>query len=176
MNRSISPTLTFYGGAGTVTGSKYLVSSSNERVLLDCGLFQGLKPLRLRNWEPPPFDPRRLDAVVLSHAHLDHCGSLPVLVRHGFRGPIHCTAATADLVKIVLADSARLQEEEAARANRHHTSKHDPALPLYTSSDAARTVTMLERHRFGKSVSVSRSMRATFARAGHILGYICPAF
>lgn len=170
MRTAHPPTLSFLGGAGTVTGSKHLVTSGRERVLLDCGMFQGLKDLRVRNWAEPPFDVGSLDAVVLSHAHLDHCGALPVLVRRGFRGPIHCTAATADLVEIVLADAARIQEEDAERANRHHTSKHTPALPLYTAHDVSRTVALLERHRFGKPVRVSHSMSATFARTGHILG------
>lgn len=130
------PTLTFLGGAGgTVTGSKHLVEHGNWRVLLDCGLFQGLKPLRLRNWAPPPLDPRRLTAVVLSHAHIDHSGYLPRLVRDGFTGPIYCTAGTADLLRIMLPDAAHLQEEEAAFANRHKTSRHDPALPLFTIAE-----------------------------------------
>ncbi len=163
-------TLSFLGGAGTVTGSKYLVTDGPEQYLLDCGLFQGLKPLRLRNWASPTFSPRQLSAVVLSHAHLDHCGYLPILVRHGFRGPIHCTAPTVDLARLVLEDSARIQEEDADRRNRHHTTKHDPALPLYTAAEVAQTMALFEAHRFGKDVRLGRHAQAHFRRAGHILG------
>jgi metallo-beta-lactamase family protein len=127
-----APTLTFFGAAGTVTGSKHLVRTGKHEVLLDCGLFQGLKELRLRNWNPPGFEPARLAAVVLSHAHVDHSGYLPVLVRNGFGGPIFCTAATAALLRVLLLDAAKLQEEEAAAANRYGYAKHHPALPLFT--------------------------------------------
>jgi metallo-beta-lactamase family protein len=127
-------TLTFAGGAGTVTGSKYLIQGGGRPVLLDCGLFQGLKELRDRNWAEPPFAPRDLAAVVVSHAHLDHSGYLPLLVRRGFRGPIYCTSGTADLLGILLRDAAHLQEEDAARANRRRYSKHQPALPLFTTA------------------------------------------
>ena len=129
-------TLQFLGAAGTVTGSKHLVTAGGRRVLLDCGLFQGLKALRLRNWAPPPVDPRAVEAVVLSHAHIDHSGYLPVLARQGFRGPVYCTPATRDLLTVLLRDAARLQEEDADRANRYRYSKHAPALPLYTTADA----------------------------------------
>jgi len=118
------PTLTFMGAAGSVTGSKHLLELDNRRVLVDCGLFQGLKELRLRNWEPLPIDPARIDAVVLTHAHLDHCGYLPRLVASGFRGRIFCTPATKDLCSIVLPDSALLQEEDARDAAR--SAPHDP--------------------------------------------------
>ncbi len=118
--------LTFLGAAGTVTGSKYLLEIDARRILIDCGLFQGLKRLRERNWQSLPVDPKTLDAIVLTHAHLDHSGYLPVLARAGFRGPIYCTAATRDLLAILLPDSARLQEEEAQFANRHRYSKHSP--------------------------------------------------
>ncbi|HEY6109561.1 MAG TPA: MBL fold metallo-hydrolase, partial [Gemmatimonadales bacterium] len=131
-------TIQFLGAAGTVTGSMHLVTANERRVLLDCGLFQGLKELRLRNWREPPFDPKTIDAVVISHAHIDHTGSLPLLVRRGYRGPIFCTPATADLLGVLLPDSAHLQEEEADRANRYGYTKHKPALPLYTAADAAR--------------------------------------
>src|SRR6185436_9475170 len=128
-------TLTFLGAAGgTVTGSKHLLEHGGRRLLLDCGLFQGLKALRLRNWARPPLDPRALAAVVLSHAHVDHSGYLPRLVRDGFRGPVYCTGGTADLLEILLPDAAHLQEEEASFANRHRTSRHDPALPLFTTA------------------------------------------
>ena len=136
-------TLTFAGAAGTVTGSKHLLEWGKSRVLLDCGLFQGLKELRLRNWRPPPFDPRSVDAVVLSHAHLDHAGYLPVLVRQGFDGPVHCTAASGDLLEVLLRDAARLQEEDAARANRYGYTRHRPALPLFTEADVERVRVML---------------------------------
>ena len=130
------PTLTFLGGAGTVTGSKTLVETPHGRVLVDCGLFQGKKQLRLQNWAEFPVDPSSIDAVLLTHAHIDHCGYLPRLATHGFTGPVHCTPGTARLAEIVLPDSGHLHEEEAAYANRMGYSKHDPALPLYTESDA----------------------------------------
>lgn len=163
-------TVTFLGGAGTVTGSKHLVTTARGRILLDCGLFQGLKLLRQRNWEPPAFDAARLDALVLSHAHLDHSGWLPVLVRAGFRGPIHCTSGTADLVAIVLRDAARIQEDDAARANRYGYSKHHPALPLYTREDAERTLELLQPHAYGQAAEIAGGARVVFRRAGHILG------
>jgi len=121
--------LTFLGGAGTVTGSKYLIEPAGQRYLVDCGLFQGLKELRLRNWDRLPFDPLSLSAVLLTHAHLDHSGYLPLLVKNGFRGPIYCTSSTADLCEILLPDSGHLQEKDAEFANRHGFSKHKPALP-----------------------------------------------
>ncbi len=164
------PTLSFLGGAGTVTGSKHLVTTARGRILLDCGLFQGLKSLRLRNWDRPPFDPAGLTSVVLSHAHLDHSGWLPVLVRKGFRGAIHCTSGTADLVGVVLRDAAKIQEEDAARANRHGYSKHRPALPLYTVEDVERTLDRLRPHPYGRAVDVEAGARVTFRRAAHILG------
>src|SRR6266700_2933332 len=134
-------TLTFLGAASTVTGSKHLLDLGEHRVLVDCGLFQGLKELRQRNWAALPVDPRRIDAVVLTHAHLDHCGFLPRLVAGGFRGRIFCTAGTRDLCTLVLPDSAHIQEEDARHANRRGYSKHAPALPLYTELDAARALT-----------------------------------
>ena len=164
------PTLAFLGAAGTVTGSKHLVRVGRRSVLLDCGLFQGLKALRQRNWDDPPFDPRSLDAVVLSHAHLDHSGYLPVIVRRGFRGRIHCTAATADLLPVMLLDSAELMEEEARRANRHGYSKHKPALPLYSRQDVEATLKLLRRHRYGAAFPVTANVRALFRTSGHILG------
>lgn len=131
----------FLGAAGTVTGSKYRVTHEHTRILVDCGLFQGYKPLRLRNWEPLPIAPSQLDAVILTHAHLDHSGYLPLLVKNGFRGKVFCSAATADLCAVLLPDSGHLQEEDAAFANRHGFSKHVPALPLYTEQDAVRCLT-----------------------------------
>lgn len=167
---STDTSLTFAGGAGTVTGSKYVVRYLDHSFLLDCGLFQGLKSLRLRNWAAPPFDPAVIDAVVLSHAHLDHSGYLPLLARRGFRGQIHCTSGTADLVAVVLRDSARLQEEDADHANRHKYSKHAPALPLYTAADAEDALGLLVRHPYGEPFEVVSGASATFRRAGHILG------
>src|SRR3954465_8843911 len=136
--------LTFLGAAGTVTGSKHLLEVDGRRILVDCGLFQGLKELRLRNWEPLPGNPASIDAVILTHAHLDHCGYLPRLVAQGFKGRIFCTPGTRELCTLVLPDSAPIQEEDARRANRRGYTKHTPALPLYTSLDAARTLTQLQ--------------------------------
>jgi metallo-beta-lactamase family protein len=167
---SSDATLTFHGAAGTVTGSKHLVSSAGEEVLLDCGLFQGLKARRLRNWEPPPFDPRAIRSVVLSHGHLDHSGYLPLLVRQGFRGPIHCTPGTADLLRVVLMDSAHIQEEDTERANRYGYTKHSPALPLYGVDDVYEMLGHVRLHGYGDRFEVARGMRALFRRAGHILG------
>lgn len=160
----------FLGATRTVTGSKHLVSAAGRRVLLDCGLFQGFKPLRLRNWEVPAFDAASLDAVVLSHAHLDHSGYLPLLVKHGFNGRVVCTAATADLCGILLPDSARLQEQDAERANRRGYSKHHPAQPLYTEDDARRALDRFEPMGFDGSREVAPGVVASFTPAGHILG------
>jgi metallo-beta-lactamase family protein len=148
----------------------HLVETGGKRVLLDAGLFQGLKSLRLRNRAKRLDAPRRIDAVVLSHAHIDHSGYLPLLVREGFRGPIYCTSATAELLGIMLRDAARLQEEDADRANRHSYAKHEPALPLYTLADAEATLDLLDGRRFGKAFDVTPSVTARFRPAGHILG------
>jgi metallo-beta-lactamase family protein len=166
----MSPRLTFFGGAGTVTGSKYLVESERGRFLMDCGLFQGLKSLRLRNWDAPPFDPKALEGVILSHGHLDHSGYLPVLVKNGFRGPIHCTSGTRDLVEVLLLNSARLQEEDATRANKYGYSKHKPALPLYTSEDVHQALALLRTHGYGERFEVAEDTTVLLRRAGHILG------
>ena len=167
----MNPTLTFLGGAGgTVTGSKHLLENGESRVLLDCGLFQGLKELRQRNWAAPPVDPRTLGAVILSHAHIDHSGYLPRLCRDGFTGPIYCTPGTSDLLKVMLPDAAHLQEEEAEFANRHRTSKHDPALPLYTIADAERALAQVKRVDFGHPFTATRGVEARFTPSGHILG------
>ncbi|MTW10028.1 MBL fold metallo-hydrolase [Pseudoduganella eburnea] len=160
----------FLGATGTVTGSKYLVAVDGLRVLVDCGLFQGYKTLRLRNWEPLPVSPATLDAVVLTHAHLDHSGYLPLLVRDGFRGKVYCTAATRDLCHLLLPDSGRLLEEEAGYANRHATSKHTPALPLYSEADAVRALRTLVPVDFGHVLKLSHDLSIEFRRAGHILG------
>jgi metallo-beta-lactamase family protein len=161
--------ITFLGATGTVTGSKYLVECGATRVLVDCGLFQGLKQLRLRNRAPLPFEPRELDAVVLTHAHLDHSGYLPLLVKNGFRGPVHCTPATRDLCAILLPDSGHLQEEEADFANRHGFSRHRPALPLYTRADAERCLEQFEPVEVGGEHVVG-DLRFRLHPAGHLLG------
>lgn len=160
----------FLGGAGTVTGSKYLVTGSDSRVLVDCGLFQGLKQLRLRNWSPFPVKPASIASVVLTHAHLDHSGYLPLLVKNGFKGPIFCTAATAELCKILLPDSGHLQEEDAAFANRHGFSKHNPALPLYTQDDAERCLKQLRPMEYDRDIAIADSLSARLTPSGHILG------
>lgn len=157
------------GAAGTVTGSKHLVTAGGKQILLDCGLFQGLKVLRERNWAPFPFDPAKLEAVVLSHAHIDHSGALPLLARRGYGGPIHCTTATADLLEVLLLDAAHLQEEEADFANRHRTSKHAPALPLYTTEDAQAALRLVVPHAYHAPFDLEDS-RVTLRPAGHILG------
>jgi metallo-beta-lactamase family protein len=163
-------TLTFLGGAGTVTGSKTMLRTPTGRLLVDCGLFQGLKELRRRNWEELPVPAAEFDAVLLTHAHLDHCGHLPRLVAQGFRGPVHCTPGTRRLAEIVLLDSAKLQEEQAAHANRHGYSKHRPALPLYTEEDARACLELLTDEEYGRPVVVSPGVSATWRRSGHILG------
>jgi metallo-beta-lactamase family protein len=162
--------LTFLGAAQTVTGSKYLLEHGDARVLVDCGLFQGLKPLRLRNWEALPVPAREIDAVVLTHAHLDHTGYLPRLVSQGFRGRVFCTAGTKDLCGLILPDSARIQEEDARRANRHGYSKHHPALPLYGEGDAYRALTQLQPVGYHRPMPVAPGIEAEFVPAGHLLG------
>lgn len=164
------PTLTFLGGAGTVTGSKTLVETVRGRVLVDCGLFQGRRELRRQNWAEFPIDPSSIDAVVLTHAHIDHCGYLPRLVKHGFRGPVYCTSGTAQLAEIVLPDSGHLHEEEAAYANRKGYSKHHPALPLYTEAEARASLALIEPVDFDSPESIIGDISATWHRAGHILG------
>ncbi|KYC29030.1 Beta-lactamase domain protein [Sterolibacterium denitrificans] len=163
----------FLGATNTVTGSKYLVTIGKRRLLVDCGLFQGLKMLRLRNWEPLPIDPRQIDAVILTHAHIDHSGYLPLLVRQGFRGPVHCTPATADLCGILLPDSGHLHEEEADYANRHGFSKHTPALPLYTEADARHCLKQLKPQAFDRDIELGDGISLRFSPAGHILGAAC---
>jgi metallo-beta-lactamase family protein len=165
-----APTLTFIGGAGTVTGSKTLLETSGGRILVDCGLFQGRKKLRLQNWEAMPVPAESIDAVVLTHAHIDHSGYLPRLVAQGFSGPVYCTEGTRKLAEIVLPDCGYLQEEEAEFANRKGYSKHKPALPLYTQDDALVSLRQLESVPFDTAVSVLPDVKSTWRRAGHILG------
>ena len=163
--------LSFWGGVGTVTGSKYLVEGGRSRVLVDCGLFQGLRELRERNWEDPPFDAKGLDAVVITHAHIDHTGYLPRLVALGYGGPVYCSKGTADLLKLLLPDSARLQEEEAEYRNRRGLTRHRPALPLYTEEHARKTVELIRVcPNTGGATEVAAGVRASFHIAGHILG------
>ncbi len=162
--------ISFLGATGTVTGSKYLVEIGSKRILVDCGLFQGYKQLRLRNWKPLPLPAREIDAVILTHAHIDHSGYLPLLVRQGFSGRVYCTHATKDLLGILLPDSARLQEEEAGFANRRGYSKHHPALPLYTQQDAAAALERLSPVDYECDTQLDEAIRWRFTIAGHILG------
>ena len=162
--------LTFLGAVQTVTGSRFLIESDASKLLVDAGLFQGQKQLRLRNWEPFPIEPSKLDAIVLTHAHLDHSGYLPALVRAGYRGSIWATPSTIALTKIVLEDSARLQEEEAEYANRKGFSKHRPARPLYTSDDASQAISQLRAIDFDRPTEVAEGMSTELLPAGHILG------
>ncbi|MHC0429808.1 MBL fold metallo-hydrolase RNA specificity domain-containing protein [Streptomyces sp. O3] len=162
--------LSFLGGVRTVTGSKFLVESDHARILVDCGLFQGFADLRRRNWERPPRDPADIHAVIVTHAHLDHCGYLPRLVRYGFRGPVLATADTARLAGIVLRDSARLQMEAAQHANERGWSKHRPAKPLYDEGDVEKALAFFDPVSFGADVEVMAGVRLTLHRAGHILG------
>lgn len=165
-----SLTLTSLGGVGTVTGSKHLLTLGGRRILVDCGMFQGLKALRLQNWEPLPIEADSIDVVVLTHAHLDHVGYLPRLVRDGFRGEVFCSAATADLAEIILLDSAKIQESDAEFANRHGFSKHHPALPLYGKRDAERAIERFRPAPFRTAVDLGHGATLTLRHAGHILG------
>lgn len=164
------PVLRFLGATGTVTGSRFLIDAPGARVLVECGLFQGLKELRLRNWQEFPVPPASLDAVLVTHAHLDHTGYLPLLARLGFRGRVFATPDTLALSRIVLPDSGRVQEEDAAYAGRAGYSKHAPPLPLYTEADAERVLRQFQAVDFARPIEVAPGVRATFQPAGHILG------
>ncbi|MBC7656422.1 MAG: MBL fold metallo-hydrolase [Frankiaceae bacterium] len=162
--------LTFLGANATVTGSRHLVEAGGSQVLVDCGLFQGYKTLRLRNWSPFPVDARAIDAVVLTHAHLDHSGYLPRLMRQGFRGRVWCTHATRSLCRLLLPDSGRLQEEEAGFAERKGSSRHHPAEPLYTEADALRSLELLHGVDFDEEFAPAPGLKAHLRQQGHILG------
>ncbi|HEY1087292.1 MAG TPA: MBL fold metallo-hydrolase, partial [Archangium sp.] len=144
-------TISFFGAAGTVTGSRFLLEHEGTKVLVDCGLFQGRKELRERNWARWPIDPKSVDAVVLTHAHIDHTGGLPRFVRDGFHGPVYATSGTRDLCGLMLPDSAHIQEEEARYANKHRYSKHSPALPLYEAKDAQAALELFETFGYGRT-------------------------
>jgi metallo-beta-lactamase family protein len=164
------PSLTCLGAARTVTGSKHLLRTDGHEILVDCGLFQGLKALRERNWQPLPVRADAIDAVILTHAHLDHCGFLPRLAGQGYRGRVFCTPGTAELARIVLEDAAKIQEEDAERANRKGYTKHKPALPLFTSEDADRAIALLQPVGYDRPVPVAPGVTAEFHNAGHLLG------
>ncbi|MDX5436313.1 MAG: MBL fold metallo-hydrolase, partial [Pontibacter sp.] len=163
-------TLKFLGGAGTVTGSKILLKTDKHQVLIDCGLFQGLKQLRLLNWQKLPLDVEDLDAIILTHGHLDHCGYLPVLAKNGYTGPIYATTPTRDVTEIILRDSAKIQEEDAAEANRQGYSRHHPAMPLYTSDDVDMTMPLFETHKDEQWVLINEDIKFCFRKSGHMLG------
>tara|TARA_B100001248_G_scaffold227481_1_gene185947 strand:- start:12956 stop:14311 length:1356 start_codon:yes stop_codon:yes gene_type:complete len=162
--------LKFLGATGTVTGSKYLIEHGTQKVLIDCGLFQGGKRLRTRNWEKLPIDPADINAVILTHAHIDHSGYLPRLVKEGFRGKIYATPATKDLCKILLPDCGYLMEEEARYANKRKFSKHSPALPLFTIEEAKASLELFSEVPYGEKCEIGSGLRFTFSNAGHILG------
>ncbi|WP_298263362.1 MBL fold metallo-hydrolase [uncultured Lutibacter sp.] len=162
--------LTFFGGAGTVTGSKALLESDFTKILIDCGLFQGLKELRRKNWDKLPIDLDELNLVILTHAHLDHIGYLPVLVKNGYTKNIYCTKATEDLAKIILLDSAKIQEEDAKRANKYSYSNHKPAFPLYTINDAKKTINQLKSFELNTWYPINTDIQFKFLNSGHILG------
>ena len=160
----------FHGAAGTVTGSRHLVMAGGEWALIDCGMYQGLKSLRMKNWEPPPFDPKRLPFVVLTHTHIDHSGMLPRLVREGFEGAIICTPPTLALAGLLLRDAAHIQEEDAEYLNRKGLTKHKPALPLFTTEDAEKALSLFVPRPYGEWTDLPETMRVRFHNAGHLLG------
>ncbi len=160
----------FLGGTGTVTGSKTLIEHNETRILVDCGMFQGLKAFRELNWEPLAVEPSTIDFVLLTHGHLDHCGWLPLLVKNGFKGKIFCTSPTKQITKLILLDSAKIQEEEASKANQEHFSKHDPAKPLYTVSDSEQVIPFFRVVEKDLQIRLTDDAFFTFFQAGHILG------
>jgi len=160
----------FHGGAGTVTGSRHLVMSGEERVLVDCGMYQGLKSLRVKNWEPSPFDAASLPFVILTHTHIDHSGMLPRLIKEGFRGAVICTPPTRDLAELLLLDAAHLQEEDADFLNRKGLSKHAPALPLFDTEDAQRALSLFTTRPYGEWTELPGRFSFRFLNAGHLLG------
>lgn len=162
--------LTFMGAIGTVTGSKYLINTGSKKILIDCGLFQGYKELRLRNWSPLPINPKEINAIILTHAHIDHSGYIPLLVKNGFSGKIYCSTATRDLCEILLLDSGHLQEEEAKFANEQGYSKHHPALPLYTHEDAQKSLKYFHTLDYGSEYPLDDNLKFRLDRSGHILG------
>lgn len=172
MNMKTKPhfTVQFLGAAGTVTGSKYLIEFPDKKLLVDCGLFQGLKELRLLNWESLPFDVSSLDGVLLTHGHLDHVGYLPLLVKQGFTGPIYATAPTIEIARLILLDSAKIQEEDAERANLHGYSKHHPAKPLYTTEEAEQVFQLFQPELPDQWISFDEQISFRFRYNGHILG------
>lgn len=170
MDRISALQIRFLGGAQTVTGSKYLISYQDKRILVDCGLFQGLKQLRIKNWDRFPIEPSSIDAIVLTHAHIDHSGYIPRLVKEGFRGKIHCTPATQALGRILLPDTGYLQEEEANYLNRKKATKHSPALPLFTKKDAENSLKSFVTNEFDTDFEIANGITARFHYAGHILG------
>jgi metallo-beta-lactamase family protein len=160
----------FLGAANTVTGSRYLVTTADKNILIDCGLFQGLKSLRLKNWDKFPAEPAKIDCLILTHAHLDHSGYIPRLIKNGFQGKIYCTPATKELCKILLLDAAHIAEEEATYLNKHKRSKHQPALPLFTSEDAQASLEQFIEIPFNQTVALDETTHFEFQYAGHILG------
>ncbi len=162
--------LKFLGAAQTVTGSRYLLEADNFKILVDCGLFQGLKDLRLKNWEEFPVDPKTINAVVITHAHIDHTGYLPKLFKEGFKGPVYCTTATRDLMEILLLDSAKLQEEEADWAYKKGYSKHSKPMPLYTVEDVNSILGNLKGYSYNQTISIGKNVSIRYYDAGHILG------
>ncbi|MGA2655778.1 MAG: MBL fold metallo-hydrolase, partial [Gammaproteobacteria bacterium] len=165
--------LMFMGATGTVTGSKYLLKASDKQVLVDCGLFQGYKELRLRNWAELPVNPKEIEAIVITHAHIDHTGYIPLLIKNGFKGKVFTTPGTKALCEILLPDSGFLQEEEARLNNKYHSSKHHTALPLYTEKDAVAALKHFETVDFHEHFKVAKTFKAYFHHAGHIIGAAC---
>lgn len=160
----------FLGGAGTVTGSKYLLNIDNKKILVDCGLYQGVKNLRNKNWQEFPVEPSTIDAILLTHAHIDHSGYIPALMKGGFKGPVFTSSGTLDLCAVLLPDSGYLQEEEARYANRKHFSKHSPAVPLYTEEEARKSLGLFKPVSMNKIIEIIPGVTATFTPVGHILG------